>query len=54
MANHAAMRGIAVSAVTAMLCLDVAHAADVPRGEWRAYAGDTRATKYSPLDQINA
>lgn len=27
--------------------------ADVARGEWPAYAGDIRATKYSALDQIN-
>ncbi len=25
-----------------------------PAGEWRAYAGDSHSTKYSPLDQINA
>ena len=23
------------------------------KGEWAEYAGDTRAMKYSPLDQIN-
>jgi glucose dehydrogenase len=26
---------------------------NVPRGEWRQYAGDAASTKYSPLDQIN-
>ena len=28
--------------------------AQQPIGEWRAYAGDSHSTKYSPLDQINA
>jgi quinoprotein glucose dehydrogenase len=36
-----------------VLLLDSTRAADIIRGEWRSYAGDIRATKYSPLDQIN-
>jgi hypothetical protein len=30
----------------------LARSADIARGEWPAYAGDTWPTKYSPLDQI--
>src|SRR5213076_1212447 len=28
--------------------------ASTKKGDWPAYTGDTRGTRYSPLDQINA
>src|SRR3970282_1894474 len=37
----------------ATLAVRVPRGAEAVKGEWRAYAGDARATKYSPLDQVN-
>ena len=50
-------RGLSVSLAAGLLFLfSVAHVlaqAGSPSGQWRHYAGDLAATKYSPLDQIN-
>lgn len=39
-------------ATTALSGSPAAQRAAAPEGEWRAYAGDARATKYSPLAQV--
>jgi quinoprotein glucose dehydrogenase len=35
------------------LCLTANSATQTPNSEWRSYNGDSRSTKYAPLDQIN-
>ena len=40
--------------LTLVMAFPVSRNAQTRDGEWRAYAGDIRATKYSPLDQITA
>jgi quinoprotein glucose dehydrogenase len=52
----AAFRCVGLSLLTIfvlLLVFPVSRSAQTLNGEWRAYAGDVRATKYSPLDQIN-
>ena len=45
---------IGLSAVVLVLVGTAAVKPDEPKGEWHYYSGDAGATKYSPLDQINA
>jgi quinoprotein glucose dehydrogenase len=44
---------VAVVALTGSVAL-AADVRDTRKGEWPFYAGDTYATKYSPLSQIDA
>ena len=54
MTRHQLGTGLAVvSLLVVLLSFPGSWSAQTPAGEWRAYAGDVRATKYSPLDQIN-
>lgn len=42
-----------IAMIVGIVTVPVPRGAEPVKGEWRWYAGDARATKYSPLDQIN-
>jgi quinoprotein glucose dehydrogenase len=50
---HLGVGAVAVTILAVLLAFPTSWQAQTVSGEWRAYAGDVRATKYSPLDQIN-
>ena len=51
--SRLALRLSFVSLVAALAAIPVSRSAQTRTVEWPAYAGDVRATKYSPLDQIS-
>ena len=49
---RAKARSLFIVAVGALVALPVVAQQGATGGQWRAFAGDPGATKYSPLDQI--